>query len=48
MMIEKLKKYGQDFVASKLESLTGEARAKLEKQRERLAKIEESIAQFSA
>ena len=32
MMIEKLKKYGQDFVASKLESLTGEARAKLEKQ----------------
>ncbi len=32
MMIEKLRKYGQDFVASKLESLTGEARAKLEKQ----------------
>ena len=32
MMIETLRKYGQDFVASKLEKLAGEARAKLEKQ----------------
>ena len=32
MIMETLRKYGQDFVASKLESLSGEARAKLEKQ----------------
>lgn len=32
MIMETLRKYGQDFVASKLESLSGEPRAKLEKQ----------------